>query len=722
MSLKSSIFALRFILTLTLFTQVAATYKSIAYAQAASSENPQLNESATKIETILIKNQNNKLKEEETLRVEVLNKDTIDKKQSASFSDIIDNHTGIDSQTSCAFCGAKRVSINGMKGEHTSILVDGLSLHSSVSGLYGVEAIPVEFIESIDVYRGAGASLGNPEAIGGTLYINTLSDYSERTLTNASINSTGAPNLSVLKSLPLTDKFKILTAAQYSAKSSWDVDHNGITESPQQSFKNANLKLLYSANESSKQDVRISWAETNNIGGNNSNYRTKKAPSTTATFDDFTDYDVRKKYIGSIGKISDYISTSRFELATTGTRSIDAQNSLNWGLGTAHQRQSALYSHGYDYSNEDLLTNAFVKHEWLPSEAHLISFGVDGKSQNMRSSSEYLYRQNSLKKDDLGYQSVGGHIQDTWFLSERTELAGALRFDSIKIKWIDFNKTITEQVLVPRLNLKHSHNSFWTSRFSVGTGYRAPMTLFESQHGTDHYGFEIAIDKFEKAHSYMYSLNRSDSDSAIEIGAQVTDIQNMSYGEDRAASSKPTLFRNATDTYRIVNSDLSYSQQWTDNWQTDILVESFLYPAKYKEKLPVAAVEKRLQMTLSYQKTTWKVATTATIVAERNLGAYGYEDHYNIVYEDAGLNLIAEDQKFQKAPTYMTLDIEAIYSRNQRLKWIFGITNLTDYTQTSAGDSPTTWDLHGLHYHLDNFHLWGPNEGRKFYVSLKSEF
>src|SRR5690606_10358644 len=100
--------------------------------------------------------------------------------QRQTLSDLVRDQIGVETQTYCANCGAKRLTINGLKGEHTSILIDGLPLHSAISSFYGVETVPVNGIQEINVMRGAGASLTNPEAIGGTLDIITVDPLTPR--------------------------------------------------------------------------------------------------------------------------------------------------------------------------------------------------------------------------------------------------------------------------------------------------------------------------------------------------------------------------------------------------------------------------------------------------------------------------------------------------------------------------------------------------------------
>ena len=70
-------------------------------------------------------------------------------------------------------CGVKRVMLNGLRGEHTTILVDGVPTHSLVSSVYGLDATSAAGVERIEIARGAGASLIAPEAIGGTINLIT---------------------------------------------------------------------------------------------------------------------------------------------------------------------------------------------------------------------------------------------------------------------------------------------------------------------------------------------------------------------------------------------------------------------------------------------------------------------------------------------------------------------------------------------------------------------
>jgi hypothetical protein len=313
-------------------------------------------------------------------------------------------------------------------------------------------------------------------------------------------------------------------------------------------------------------------------------------------------------------------------------------------------------------------------------------------------------------------------------MNDFNEVSWAIRGDQIKVNWSDLNKNIDKTVLAPRLYYKYGHNSIWTSRLGLGLGYRSPLTLFESQHGTDHNGFLVDITKIETAESFVYSLVAQRENDSFEFSSHFTNLKNMAYGIDRANQGLPTIFTNAQDDYLIYVFDISYGQKITHSYQLEGLAEVFNYPSQYKNKLPVAAQEKRISIRSIYEGEKWSFVQKLSLVLEQDLASYGYADHYNIAYTDDDIisptygETYYKDQKHQNSPTYFTLDLQFKRNLNKYWDFDFQVANVFDYTQTGAGDSPLTWAKHGSHFHLDNFHIWGPLQGRRFIISLVGDF
>ncbi|MEK2688593.1 TonB-dependent receptor plug domain-containing protein [Bdellovibrio sp. GT3] len=707
------------------FSTLALLFTTSSFAQSTSA-----GESVTQLPEVIItdKSENDlRIKKDEINRVETLKASDIRKKQAQTFAQAVANVRGIDMQTACAFCGAKRVTINGMKGEHTTILIDGLPLHSTVSGFYGVEAIPLGGVDSIDIYRGTGAALTAPESIGGAINVVTKEIVTNSAEGAVSLANDGQKNISVLGTRKLTEKTGLLLGVQYGEIKPIDIDDNGVSELPSQKTFTALTKLSHKINETDEVSLRLSYGKLKTIGGSMNDLELSAPPTTLANSDDFVDRDVRKKYIGAENKITENVFLDRYEIASVYRKQIDQDSSLKVSLGGAHQTSHAIYSHGYDYDNDDKLWVGMVEYQKLASDSHLLTFGVDSKNQFMDSFSQTLYvdRVPSLTQDDLNYHSFGGFAQDTWFIDEANELSMVLRLDNVKTHWVDFDKKIDKTVFAPRAMYKHVHDSVLTSRLSAGVGYRSPLTLFESQHGMYHDGFVIDVDDLEIAQSFVYSLSGQRLDDFFEFSTHVTRIENMAYGLDRADQELPTLFISSKEPYTVSVVDFSYGRRITHDWTVEGLVESFHYPAGYKEKLQVAAVEQRLSVMSNVTWGKWTASQRVTVVGERDLSAYGYGDHYNVAYTDTDPlsptfgQTFTSDQKFQKSPTFFTVDLNFERQLSENLYAGFAILNAFDYTQTGAGDSPTTWHVHGDHYHLDNFHIWGPLRGRQFLLSLR---
>lgn len=80
---------------------------------------------------------------------------------------------GLRVENTCGNCGAVQLRINGLEGQYSQILLDSNPVFSSLSGVYGMELLPVSMIERVEVIRGGGSALFGSNAIGGVVNIIT---------------------------------------------------------------------------------------------------------------------------------------------------------------------------------------------------------------------------------------------------------------------------------------------------------------------------------------------------------------------------------------------------------------------------------------------------------------------------------------------------------------------------------------------------------------------
>lgn len=145
---------------------------------------------------------------------------------------------GVRVETNCQNCGFQQVRINGLDGPYTQILIDSRPIFSALSGVYGLEQIPANMIERVEVMRGGGSALFGSSAIAGTINIITkepLRNSGELTHSLTSIGGSSAfDNNTTLNTSLVSDNGKtgIFIFGQNRHRSGYDHDGDGFTELP----------------------------------------------------------------------------------------------------------------------------------------------------------------------------------------------------------------------------------------------------------------------------------------------------------------------------------------------------------------------------------------------------------------------------------------------------------------------------------------------------------
>jgi hypothetical protein len=470
--------------------------------------------------------------------------------------------------------------------------------------------------------------------------------------------------------------------------------------------------------------MRAGYQELELLGGTTKAFRPLVYPSNIDTNDDFgADRDIRNKFTGDLSKVADRIRLNRVDGGGSLAFSLAEDLTLKGSFALAKQTQKSIYSHGYDYNNTDMFRFYDLKINSTLNDYHYLTVGIDHRNEYMRSSSDYLYNLQGYKRDSFQFKTIGFYVQDEWFISEQDELNLVLRVDQMKVDWDDKrlrNNKLDKTAFAPRLHYKRIHNETFTSRVAYGVGYRAPLSMFESQHGTNEEGFELDITKLEMAHNLTYTLNREGSSSSSAFSYAFTRLSNMAYAEDE---SSPVLFKNSNEKMNIQTLGVLHIERISPDWTFASSFDWFILPASYKQKLPTAGQETRARFVSDYHFGKNEFVVMTNIVGPKKLGSYGYGKHYSTLIDDPdpmSFDKIPTNQKKQKAPAYYTVDLffQRVFSR---VSWLVGVNNLFDYTQTKKGESPLSWRTHRNHVHLDNRHVWGPNTGRVVYTGLKLE-
>ena len=665
------------------------------------------------------------LKEGDVAKTETIDGDSLRRHGAQTLADAIKQARGIDTQMFCANCGAKRISINGLRGEHTTILIDGFPLHSTVSSFYGIDAVPIIGIEKIEVNRGAGSSLVAPESIGGSINLITTEPYENRFVFSGEIGSEGSQQSSVLASKIAGDS-SIQVMAFKGFSPHWDEDDNGLAETPQRTNQAFTILGEEIISESTTLKFRYSEADLEIIGGNTENYKPTSYSPAQAVPEDFVNSDVREQYFGSLDPITEAIDLKRQEVALNLSHYLSDDSLINLKLSSTSQNQDGFYSHAFDYNNRDEILYGGISYQTLLGSDHLVTFGVEGKNQSMDSTSQALFvdRDPPLPKDSFRYKSRSAYLMDEWQAMADLTLSFALRAEQIDVNWLELDNALKKTLLAPRFLGLWDHNSHISSRLTLGLGYRPPLTLFESQHGASHDGFVLDIQEVETAYSGVYTFSLNYPEWFSTWSAHYTHLINMPYAIDRTVTREPLLFVNADETFDIMVFDWFFGGKSFNHGEWQIGIEKYQFSDSYADKLPTAAIEFRIQGDYIQPSPLGLSTLQLVYVGARDLSRYGYDEHFNVYNTDItspDFGNVSEPKKTD-VPAYVLINLSHEVNLNSIYSMKFRVNNLTDFTQASVDDTPATWHWHETHAHFDNFHTWGPLQGREYFVELKANF
>jgi len=121
--------------------------------------------------------------------VNVLEGKALQNLQACNVSEGLKFQPGLRIETNCQTCNYTQLRMNGLQGAYSQILINGRPIMSPLLGLYGMEQLPSNMVERIEVVRGGGSSLYGSSAIGGTVNIITRLPEKNEYAVNANYHS-----------------------------------------------------------------------------------------------------------------------------------------------------------------------------------------------------------------------------------------------------------------------------------------------------------------------------------------------------------------------------------------------------------------------------------------------------------------------------------------------------------------------------------------------------
>jgi len=654
-----------------------------------------------------------KLKDD-VIHTEVISAKKIAQKQAASIAQAIENEPGVKVSTDCSMCGVKRVMLNGLKGEHTTILMNGVPNSSMTEGFYGFDAIPTAGVTNIEIARGAGASLIAPEAIGGVVNIVTEKPQNDMMSFDMAKGSNQYHKYQFIShKLSHDNKTAIAFGAQSDKQGQVDVDNNLVNESPELSNRALNMHIWHQINQKDSIDFRVEDQRSEVFGGpmiGTSFARSKSAARVESEGNaDFEGGNVSNKPTsGTTAKdFLENIESNKQAYTAKWNHEVSPDLQTRVTASQVSSKMDAIYE-GHTYEADQEIYYLDARANYFVNEEHEILFGLDYKIENMNSTST---GGTNAANDAYKMNTAAFYIRDFWTPTNAIEVSLALRADQLNIQFTDQDRKFNESLLAPRMHLRYLHDFNWTSRFSAGQGYRVPLAFYETEHGILDAPLDMQVDKLEKSNSMQYSLDFNGATTSFETSYSWTSVDNLVQLEE---ASNKTRVVNSSKTGTVQHINVLADHQLTANWAIGAAAEAFLYDKAYRETFGVIPVEERIRLFVDFEKQGWDVVTSLTWIGSRDYADYTGADYGNHFEDKANTT-----SKGTTSPSYFTVDMKISKTLNKHWTVYAGGTNLTDYTQTGEGSSPLFYDDAGA---VDVGHIWGPLRGRELYAGVKANF
>ena len=415
--------------------------------------------SFTTDEVVVSANRNEVSRKAAPVVVNVMSAKLFETVNSTDLAKSLNFQSGLRVENNCQNCGFPQVRINGLEGPYSQILINSRPIISALSGVYGLEQIPVNMIERVEVVRGGGSALFGANAVGGTINIITkdpINNSFQVASTMSNMNGKSweqymGGNVSLVAK---DNTYGIALYETYRNRNPYDADGDGFSELGKLNMNTFGMRAYYRPNYFSRINVEYHTTNEFRRGGNKFNLQPHEADITEQTKHIINSGGVSyDRYWGEKHKMSVYGSIQHTDRnsyygAQKDMNAYGKTNDLTWVVG------------GMYVGNMDRCLFA-------PAT---FTGGVEYQSNSLHDVMTGYHR--DMQQD---VRIAGGFVQNEWRLNRWTMLVGAR---------LDKHNLIDHPIFSPRVNFLYKPSDNLQARLTYSTGFRAPQAYDEDLHVT----------------------------------------------------------------------------------------------------------------------------------------------------------------------------------------------------------------------------------------------
>ena len=378
------------------------------------------------------------------LKVEVLGKEDLEEENTirpANIASILGDVSGVQIQQSSATSGNMNVRIQGLNGQYTQILRDGMPLYDGFSGGFGILQIPPLDLRQVELVKGSASTLYGGGAIAGLInLISKKPSYDQEAV--FTINATTLQEQDVNAYIARRNKtFGYTLFAGYDRQNAVDVNGDGLSDVPQLSTFTIHPRLFYYPDEKTTLTVGYNGTFEQRYGGD-----MQVIDGLPDSTHQYFEKDRTQRNTGEL----------IFERSLTGSMKLTVKGSVS-----SFNRDIATNTDDIEGNQLNYYSEASV---FIPQKENSIVAGINATGDHFKK----LPSSDSLSLNDFQNNVIGAFAQYTLHLPAQTTLEAGLRGD---------HTDHYGNFILPRLALFHRFNEVWAMRAGVGFGYKIPNPL-----------------------------------------------------------------------------------------------------------------------------------------------------------------------------------------------------------------------------------------------------
>ena len=640
--------------------------------------------------------------------VNVLGREALNLVQASNISEGLRFQPGLRVETDCQTCNYTQLRMNGLGGSYSQILINGRPIFSPLTGLYGMEQIPANMVERIEVVRGGGSALYGSSAIGGTVNIITQipkeSSYEFSALTQ-STNGQAQDNILNGNITMLTQKRTAGAAVFVNRRHREAYDHNGdnFSELPELRNNSFGANLFYKPTYNQKLEVSLSSLNEYRYGGEMTTkpaYLAQQSEERThhvlmggldyqLNFNDensaFIVYFAgqqtdRDHYTGIIPdeEAKRIIHVNNPPYGTT------ENSTLQGGLQINHRFQKFLggknvFTLGTEYVFDDVF-------DTIPA----YNYEIDQQTKN-----------------------VGFFAQSDWEISRNLTFLSGVRADK--------HNLVDKAILSPRFSVLYRYHTNTQFRITWGAGFRAPQAFDTDMHIAFAGGgvSRISLDPLlreERSNSFSGSVNYDLPTETFIVGFTLegfyTHLDNVFYLQPVSADEFGSLYEKRNGQGATVNGgtlELRGNYNRKIQLEAGITIQSSLYDDPVENIQGLEPMRRFLRSPNEYGYFTLSFTPDKKFSASLSSVYTGKMQLAHLAGAPEQLT-----DAYKTSPSFTELNAKLSYTFNlpsvdSGLELFCGIKNITNTYQSDFDSGKNR----------DSNYVYGPGNPRSVYVGLK---